>query len=164
MELHWSRSSLVTFGQLSSFMITVLISVKDDSKCLRFIFNVLHEDMLASTAHFWVPRPAPKSLSVEDIAFLKAKGSFILPPEELLEELIHCYFDYVHPLLPVLDPASFLCRYEAEGPSGVSLLLLQTILFAASNVSFVNMLFAACVDVFYSLLIPKSWRAPEFLR
>ncbi len=113
----------------------MLTSIKDDSKCLRFIFNVLHEDVLASTAHYWVPKPAPISLPPEDIAFLKAKGSFILPPDELLEELIHCYFYYVHPLLPVIDPASFVCRYEAEGPSGVSLLLLQTMLFAASNVS-----------------------------
>ena len=91
--------------------------------------------MHASKSHYLVPKARTQSLAQEDLDFLNAKGSFLLPPEELLEQLIQSYFNYVHPLLPVVEPTIFFSQYRANGSLGVSLLLIQSMLFAASNVS-----------------------------
>ncbi|KAH7336484.1 fungal-specific transcription factor domain-containing protein [Rhexocercosporidium sp. MPI-PUGE-AT-0058] len=104
-----------------------------DSKCLRFMFNVLEDGVVATNAHYWVPKPPVKPLPQEDLAFLEAKGAFTLPPEELREELIHCYFEYVHPFLPLLDQNHFLNQIASKQSSEMSILLLQSVFFAASN-------------------------------
>ncbi|PKY06946.1 hypothetical protein P168DRAFT_278962 [Aspergillus campestris IBT 28561] len=79
-----------------------------DSRCLRFLFNVLGEDCIAANSHYWVPKANAIPLPPEDLAFLQAKGALTLPSPELREELIKAYFKYVHPSLPVLDHNEFL--------------------------------------------------------
>lgn len=81
-----------------------------------------------------VSKTSKNVLQPEDYAFLQAKGAFELECEELRNELIDLYFDRVYPILPIIDPTEFLEKYELQGPSNLSALLLQSIFFAASSV------------------------------
>lgn len=82
-------------------------------------------------------------LSSNDISFLEQRGCFHLPARSALEEFVREYFSHVHPILPVLNEASFwrvtssrypLCREQ----HGMSLFLLQAILFISCPVSHSN--------------------------
>lgn len=61
-------------------------------------------------------------LSREDLEYLQLKGCFQLPAKS--DDLFAAYFDYVHPLFPVLDGPSFLRDYANGGLNGTNLLLL----------------------------------------
>lgn len=76
--------------------------------------------------------PSIKSLLPEDINYLSAKGAFTLPPHNIREALIRCYFHYVHPFSPILDTNEFLLDYEK---GRMSLLLLWSMFIAAASVS-----------------------------
>src|SRR6266480_1095527 len=48
-------------------------------------------------------KPTPARIPSEDIEFLAKKGATAIPPEPLRSELLKCYFNYVHPFMPLLD-------------------------------------------------------------
>lgn len=112
-----------------------LIHLIGEAQGIRSIFHASGDDTLASNSHFWVPKAEPSPLPPEDYNYLYAKGALSLPPSHLCWELIDKYFRYVYPMLPVVDPSSFLASYQRNGPGGVSILLLQSMFFTASNVS-----------------------------
>ncbi|KAK0629368.1 fungal-specific transcription factor domain-containing protein [Bombardia bombarda] len=93
--------------------------------------------------HFLVPMPPIKSLLPEDMAYLRAKGAFTLPPPQLRSALIRSYFHHVHPFSPILDPDGFILEYE-KGRM-MSLLLLWSMFLAAA--SFIDT--ALLTDDFY---------------
>ena len=101
---------------------------------MRFIFNVARDKTLASTAHFLVPQKRKAALSPAAYTYLRAVGAFDLETPELRSELIHLFFQYVYPTLPVIEPIDFLHRYETGGPACVNPLLLQSMFLAASSV------------------------------
>lgn len=70
----------------------------------------------------------------EESKVLEAKGAFNLQSEDLRSKLLGLYFDFVHPILPVIDPSDFLSRFDEYGPASISPLLLQSMFLAASNV------------------------------
>ncbi|KAH6663978.1 fungal-specific transcription factor domain-containing protein [Plectosphaerella plurivora] len=78
------------------------------------------------------------SLSARDVNVLEAECTLRVPTRDALEEFLRQYFRHVHPLLPLIHEGEFWMRYarkdasEASG-SGISLLLLQAMLFAACN-------------------------------
>jgi hypothetical protein len=69
-----------------------------------------------------------------DVICLQAKGAFRIPGEKLRVALLSAYADYVHPTMPVVDLHSFLNAIDKPGPgeAKVSLLLFQSMMFAAS--------------------------------
>lgn len=69
----------------------------------------------------------------DDIAILKQRGAFLLPPRSLCDELIDSYFKWVHPLLPIINRAKFMRQYK-EQKNPPSVLLLQAVLLAGSRV------------------------------
>jgi len=54
------------------------------------------------------------------------------PENALRQELLRCYFHYVHPFLPLVDVYSFFHKYN-QGVEHVSPLLLWSMFFAAAN-------------------------------
>lgn len=79
-------------------------------------------------------------LSQQDVHFLDLKGCLRLPPKVILDEFMRLYFLHVHPRLPLLDEGSFWTTYcldPAPDPpdQGISLLLMQAMIFATSAVS-----------------------------
>ncbi|KAK0744382.1 fungal-specific transcription factor domain-containing protein, partial [Apiosordaria backusii] len=73
-------------------------------------------------------------ISNEDISFLRRKGCFTFPKKDLLDDLLKCYFDYVHPHVPFLDEQEFWETQHFHHTDGyrISLILFQAVLFAAT--------------------------------
>ncbi|KAK9460146.1 fungal-specific transcription factor domain-containing protein [Lipomyces oligophaga] len=72
-------------------------------------------------------------LDPEDVELLNRRGAFLLPPRDLCDELIECFFSTIHPLVPMINKTQFMRRYkDPENPP--SLLLLQSILLAGTRV------------------------------
>jgi len=68
-----------------------------------------------------------------EIDILHQRGAFLLPPRALCDELVEAYFQWVAPIVPVINRNRFMRQYrDAKNPP--SLLLLQAILLAGSRV------------------------------
>lgn len=82
-------------------------------------------------------------ISTNDVAYLKTKGCFNLPSRPVMDELLKCYFEFIHPHLPMLDEQEFWETYLAGGSElphfhhadgySISLLLFQAMIFAATT-------------------------------
>lgn len=101
-----------------------------------FIGNGGYGDILRSVApgehvHFKVPTEMEKALTAEDLAYLRHKGCFSIPPES--ELLIQAYFEFVHPSFPILDLQIFLSDYADGGIESINLLLLWSMLSTAAS-------------------------------
>ncbi|KAL1844496.1 hypothetical protein VTK73DRAFT_2417 [Phialemonium thermophilum] len=68
-----------------------------------------------------------------EIEILHQRGAFLLPPRSLCDELIEAYFQWVHPIVPVINRTRFMRQYR-DPKNPPSLLLLQAVLLAGSRV------------------------------
>ncbi|KAJ8604953.1 hypothetical protein MRB53_041629 [Persea americana] len=68
-----------------------------------------------------------------EIDILHQRGAFLLPPRGLCDELVEAFFNWVWPVVPVINRASFMKRYR-DSKNPPSLLLLQAVLLAGSRV------------------------------
>ncbi|UPL02917.1 hypothetical protein LCI18_013851 [Fusarium solani-melongenae] len=71
-------------------------------------------------------------LAEDDVAYLKSKNVFNLPPKEVQDELVNNYFLYIHPLLPIIREKDFRHDYD-NNLSGTSLLLYRAMVFVATS-------------------------------
>ena len=78
-------------------------------------------------------------LSKDDLSYLSSKGVFLLPPEKIQDELVHKYFIYIHPWLPILDKNTFWTDYQII-LGKVRDLLYRAMLFAATSVGTIMLL------------------------
>ncbi|KAK3705618.1 Transcriptional activator of fatty acid utilization [Vermiconidia calcicola] len=68
-----------------------------------------------------------------EIEILHQRGAFLLPPRPLCDELVDAYFQWIAPVVPVINRTKFMRRYR-DSKNPPSLLLLQAILLAGSRV------------------------------
>ncbi|KAF7559446.1 hypothetical protein G7046_g4686 [Stylonectria norvegica] len=68
-----------------------------------------------------------------EIDILHQRGAFLLPPRSLCDELIDAYFNWVHPIVPIINRTRFMRQYR-DPKNPPSLLLLQAVLLAGSRV------------------------------
>lgn len=68
-----------------------------------------------------------------EIDILHQRGAFLLPPRALCDELVEAYFQWIAPVVPVINRSKFMRRYR-DSKNPPSLLLLQAILLAGSRV------------------------------
>jgi hypothetical protein len=68
-----------------------------------------------------------------EIDILHQRGAFLLPPRQLCDELVEAYFQWIAPVVPVINRSKFMRRYH-DSKNPPSLLLLQAILLAGSRV------------------------------
>ncbi|ANB14539.1 Asg1p [Sugiyamaella lignohabitans] len=69
----------------------------------------------------------------EEIEILKIKGAFLLPAQELCDDLVESYFEKIHPLIPIINRTQFMRQYN-DPANPPSLLLRQAVLVAGSRV------------------------------
>ncbi|OJJ46485.1 hypothetical protein ASPZODRAFT_1965052 [Penicilliopsis zonata CBS 506.65] len=68
-----------------------------------------------------------------EIEILHQRGAFLLPPKPLCDELVDAYFQWVAPVVPIINRSRFMRQYR-DPKNPPSLLLLQAILLAGSRV------------------------------
>lgn len=73
-----------------------------------------------------------KQMDKEDIDVLKLRGAFLIPAQELCDDLIESYFEKVHPVVPIVNRTQFMRQYN-DPTNPPSLLLRQGMLVAASR-------------------------------
>ncbi|EPS40651.1 hypothetical protein H072_5429 [Dactylellina haptotyla CBS 200.50] len=91
-------------------------------------------------------KPTPTRIAPDDVDYLVRKGATSIPLEPFRQELVDCYFSYVHPFMPLIEEADWrkttTRSWEGFNPTRhkddrISLLLFQAVLFAGS--AFVKM-------------------------
>ncbi|KAK4869533.1 hypothetical protein LT330_005915 [Penicillium expansum] len=85
----------------------------------------------------WLPdyaSPLPPSITSEDCEFLHEQGAFNVPDTRGRAGILNAYFQFIHPALPILSPEDFLMVLDTtyNGNRGISLLLFQAVIFAAT--------------------------------
>ncbi|KIN02931.1 hypothetical protein OIDMADRAFT_144085 [Oidiodendron maius Zn] len=100
---------------------------------IKIDFTVKDASGDACSHSIQIPQEAKDTLEPEDVAYLHAKGVFLIPPIQVCEKLIRCFFVHVHLTLPVVDAKDFLTRYVDGGPMSVNLMLLWSVFLAASD-------------------------------
>lgn len=68
-----------------------------------------------------------------EMEILHQRGAFLLPPRALCDELVDSFFQWIAPVVPVINKQKFMNRYR-DSKNPPSLLLLQAILLAGSRV------------------------------
>jgi hypothetical protein len=84
-------------------------------------------------------KPLPYRIGPDEVSYLSKKGALALPTDNLRNELIRSFIEFVHPFMPCLDLDKFLEIVDhPDGSAGtVSLILYQAVMFAGS--AFVSM-------------------------
>ncbi|KAK9326105.1 fungal-specific transcription factor domain-containing protein [Lipomyces orientalis] len=73
------------------------------------------------------------TLDPEEIEMLNRRGAFLLPPRDICDELVECFFTTIHPIVPMINRTQFMRQYnDPQNPP--SLLLLQSILLAGTRI------------------------------
>lgn len=68
-----------------------------------------------------------------ELDILHQRGAFLLPPKPLCDELVEAYFQWVAPVVPIVNRSRFMRQYR-DPKNPPSLLLLQAVLLAGSRV------------------------------
>lgn len=74
-----------------------------------------------------------------ELQILEKRGALSLPPKDLCDELIHAYFKWVAPIVPMVNQHRFMESYR-DPHNPPSILLMQAILLAGSRVCTIEML------------------------
>ncbi|KPI36359.1 Cutinase transcription factor 1 beta [Cyphellophora attinorum] len=125
----------LTTAEQAGFVANVVANPTETCKPF-FIGTSGYGDLLrtitpAKQVHFSVPVEMENSLDPEDLAYLQIKGCFSIP--EHCEVLLKAYFDFVHPLFPILDGTGFCREYNEGGSEKTNLLLLWSMLSVAAS-------------------------------
>lgn len=77
-------------------------------------------------------KPLPSKLDSDDIAHLERKGALTIPNQQLRDELLRNFVEFVHPFMPLLNVHDLVATIDGnDGSQPVSLLLFQAIMFSA---------------------------------
>ncbi|CAI7677371.1 unnamed protein product [Penicillium discolor] len=85
----------------------------------------------------WLPdyaSPLSPSITSEDCELFHEQGAFNVPDTRSRTGILNAYFQFVHPSLPILSSEDFLMVLDESynGNRGISLLLFQAVIFAAT--------------------------------
>lgn len=96
------------------------------------MFDTCFPSRKVRSNHYIIPRPPTKTAFGHDSG-LREPLLTSFPEEPVLQELLQCYFQYVHPFLPIVDANDFLSTIDS--PQRRSPLLKWSMLFAGASVS-----------------------------
>lgn len=101
--------------------------------------NVLVNAKPEDAVHYPLPdeirgsRARKTELDNLEMDILRQRGAFLLPPRALCDELVDAFFQWVWPVVPVVNKTAFMRRYR-DPKNPPSLLLLQAIFLAGTRV------------------------------
>lgn len=77
--------------------------------------------------------PHPPDLDPLEIEILDRRDAFSLPPKETCDTLVKIFFDWIAPILPVVNRQDFMRKYHSPDRLGPPILLLQAMLMVAAR-------------------------------
>lgn len=95
--------------------------------------------------HYPLPKTENNSMDIStkmnqvELQILEKRGALSLPPKVLSDELVHAYFKWVAPIVPMVNETRFMHQYQ-DPKNPPPILLMQTILLAGSRVCTTEML------------------------
>lgn len=103
--------------------------------------SLLVQDRHGTTDNVHYPLPANvrgsrarlTELDNVEIEILHQRGAFLLPHRALCDDLVEAYFQWIAPVVPIINRSRFMRRYR-DPTNPPSLLLLQAVLLAGSRV------------------------------
>ncbi|KAG8161013.1 hypothetical protein KVR01_009277 [Diaporthe batatas] len=109
-----------------------------DQQGIGYILDIVGEPSVASK-HYGLPYMAgTDQMMPQDVAYVRSKGVFSLPSDQVCEALLKAYFHHVHPILPVVDAVAVLTTFRSGGPSAINLLLLWSMFSVAASCFYDN--------------------------
>lgn len=128
MKTKFSRAPITTAGRVAYLgeSSNLMLLVNDQQSSSDVVHYPLPDNVRGAGGRSPMMDPV-------EIQILQTRGAFLLPPRSLCDELIDCYFKWVHPLLPIINRAKFMRQYK-EQMRPPSVLLLQAVLLAGSRV------------------------------
>ncbi|PGH17908.1 hypothetical protein AJ79_00807 [Helicocarpus griseus UAMH5409] len=111
-----------------------VIYVGQDVSNMNFLFRQQHSDQNDQVYHFAANEISKHCMKnrLEQIP----REAFVLPEQQLADELVAAYFTHVNPGCPLIDEDMFMAQYKGRDPSDPpSLLILQAILLVGAHVS-----------------------------
>ncbi|WQF80833.1 hypothetical protein CDEST_05847 [Colletotrichum destructivum] len=114
---------------------TVSYANDGDPQSIGLVADVCQPERPGKSGHFLVASLTSPELDIPTTDFLKSRGVFELPPQDVCSRLVRLYFHHAHPFFPVIDASAFLDVFENIGAQKLSLHLLWSVFLAAANAS-----------------------------
>lgn len=100
-----------------------------ESQGLEFLFDLVSPDRTTKGLHYATPTATYRAKRTMKLPRHPCPQ---MPPAIVQQELIRCFFHYVWPAMPIIDPKDFLLAWYQEDRQ-VSPLLLWCVLFAGAS-------------------------------
>ncbi|KAH8125632.1 hypothetical protein LI328DRAFT_151755 [Trichoderma asperelloides] len=97
------------------------------------VYDLCHPESPEETLHIPPVISTTTSHKPHELEYMRLQGVFSKLPDEVCDELVRCYFQHVHFVLPIIDAPAFLNDYCNNGSRNISLLLYWSMLLAAAN-------------------------------
>ena len=100
-----------------------------------FVYEICHPGAPQDARNSLLSKASNVSRNAHETEYMQQMGVYSMPPDDVCDDLIRCYFQHVHFFLPIVDAPGFLNEYFSNGYQDISLLLFWAMLLAGANVS-----------------------------
>ncbi|KAG0343399.1 hypothetical protein BG005_002434, partial [Podila minutissima] len=137
-ELPFDRHAREKINSLSESLDNMTL---DDGGFIRYLGNssgidLLQRNQMLKNGYLMVPlrlREHREWMFQKEAAIARLEMEMPLPPRDLAEHLIDCYFSYVHPNLPIIHKPTFMRQYRNSDPSKRPPAVLLHAMFAIAS-------------------------------
>ncbi|KAG0201615.1 hypothetical protein BGX28_005605 [Mortierella sp. GBA30] len=113
----------------------------DDGSFIKYLGNssgidLLQKNQLLKNGQLMVPvkmKEHHQWLIEQDLTVQQLAATMPLPPRDLAEHLLDCYWSYVHPHMPVLHKPTFMRQYRNADPEKRPPIVLLNAMFALAS-------------------------------
>ncbi|ODM19535.1 hypothetical protein SI65_04519 [Aspergillus cristatus] len=77
--------------------------------------------------------PHPADFDPFELDILNRRGAFSLPPKDVCDTLVKIFFEWIAPILPVVNRQEFMRKYHSPNGTGPPILLLQAMFMVAAR-------------------------------
>lgn len=77
--------------------------------------------------------PHPADFDPLELDILNRRDAFSLPPKDVCDTLVRIFFEWIAPILPVVNRQEFMRKYHSPNGIGPPILLLQAIFMVAAR-------------------------------
>ncbi|KAG0365251.1 fungal-specific transcription factor domain-containing protein [Gamsiella multidivaricata] len=136
--MEYDRDARAKINALSDRMDSMSL---DNGGFIRYLGNssgidLLQRSQLLRSGYLLVPikvRDHQEWLTERESAVANLASEMPLPPRDLAEHLIKCYWTYVHPHIPIVHKSTFMKQYQNPDPGKRPPIVLLTAMFSIAS-------------------------------